>query len=798
MSETLLAILFVTSSSKGTNLVFHWPPFPSLSSRLARPKPQPELDIENVWLAATNKDPETVKKGVVDIDEWEYEWKRPSTVQTRSRSRSFANPQGRSRPTSRRASPSKDGDISHQSISLEEAEYSNLLGYSAEFLAGILSPTDNICHQKFDLVVDDLAFIGHPVCADTDGSWKFKEDTFPDRSRRGRGSRAGSGRDTDTAHISPITAEFPKAILDRQSGLQTFHLVLVLDVPDPSSSASGNLFKYFHVLYEQIAFTVTAMLYQEQVLHRYVDSECDVLIRLREIAMNKGTSFSEFVGQALDDSSLARAIKALHDSIKSNTIARLVINNVGIEVQLPPQLDKLLHPEDDNPDYVEHAGPVEVSWGPELHFGWSLPGLAPWKSLLLFDLDEEHNELKRNLNQPGMTPKDQMLAEGLIQFLETVSIFDSLATVAHSLDWDLETQVYPTVRWLVYHRRAKIVDTVHRGLRTVFALPSKTERSLPDLTAEFARAFPQPVIPPLPKLFATISNPSNSATTPAATSPSYNPVSTSLQTGIQLEAPHFFATVVKSKDLIPLYQDVVIWLLRHDALVTLHLRIRLVATAKIKSRARQAMDHAAKRRANRRLSSAEDAAGLEDPEELNGTHHSRSFSRRTSGATHTLNDQFGDDKDSDALLISESSSFRQRRYSSRSNKSDLVGMVIPEEKDNYDGDSDGVDLDGDGDESESGDGATFGEIEDDLLPSIIRDPGMATPLQRKWIKAMSEGKSEEIKRRFEAVNQYFDGKRTDDEILHKADISRKQLREVLHHYEEHASPIPIFQSFRLI
>lgn len=37
------------------------------------------------------------------------------------------------------------------------------------------------------------------------------------------------------------------------------------------------------------------------------------------------------------------------------------------------------------------------------------------------------------------------------------------------------------------------------------------------------------------------------------------------------------------------------------------------------------------------------------------------------------------------------------------------------------------------------------------------------------------------------INQYFDGKKTDDEILHRAEISRKQLREVLHHYEEYVS-----------
>jgi len=38
---------------------------------------------------------------------------------------------------------------------------------------------------------------------------------------------------------------------------------------------------------------------------------------------------------------------------------------------------------------------------------------------------------------------------------------------------------------------------------------------------------------------------------------------------------------------------------------------------------------------------------------------------------------------------------------------------------------------------------------------------------------------------FSSINQYFDGKRSDDEILYCADISRRQLREVLHHYDDY-------------
>lgn len=42
----------------------------------------------------------------------------------------------------------------------------------------------------------------------------------------------------------------------------------------------------------------------------------------------------------------------------------------------------------------------------------------------------------------------------------------------------------------------------------------------------------------------------------------------------------------------------------------------------------------------------------------------------------------------------------------------------------------------------------WGSLEDTLEPSMISDPGTASPLERKWLAAMSEGKDEYIARRF--------------------------------------------------
>jgi hypothetical protein len=66
------------------------------------------------------------------------------------------------------------------------------------------------------------------------------------------------------------------------SWLETFHVAVVHEVPDTSSQASGNIGRYFDVIYQQVAFTLTAVLFQEQVLSNFVEKECDVLSALKD------------------------------------------------------------------------------------------------------------------------------------------------------------------------------------------------------------------------------------------------------------------------------------------------------------------------------------------------------------------------------------------------------------------------------------------------------------------------------------------------------------------------------------
>ncbi|KAJ7127112.1 nitrogen permease regulator of amino acid transport activity 3-domain-containing protein [Mycena epipterygia] len=733
MAETLLAILLVTTSAKGSSIVYRWPPSPVASPRFSRAKPDvalSSLHLDNPWRASHPSDaPPPLNGSSVFQNDPDREWKRPSALRDRSMSFSSSG----SHPSSGRNSPSKDGSYMLENHSIKD-EYDHLFGYSSEFLANLLCPQRSMCHQKFELLVDDLAFIGHPVSAEEDGAWRFKPEKLKlnDRGRESRNRRSSQTERTSSASpVRPASSE--KTLATPSFWLQRFHFVMVLDVPDPSSSASGNITKYFDIIYEQIAFPIAAVLFQEQVLSNFVEEECDILGSLKDSCSAKGDEFSSYMAQALDASSIGPAMKTLYEALKSASVAYITIHDLPLELQLPPYLDVLLHSEEENEtDFLSPADDDEYQvWGQEMSFGYRLPSLTAWKSLLLLDDGPEGIDPYANLRRSLIGTGDRSLVEGLIRFLEIASVTLSLADMASLLDWDLETQVFPTVRWLVHHRRAKVVDIVHAGLKTVFTLPAQFDSPLTQLTAEFNTQFAGSGVPSLPQLLSAISTSSS-----------------------KQSDTHFFASVVQKKEAIPLYHDVVLWMLKRDMLITLHLRIRIVATVRLKERVKFAKGRSRDKKGGRKG-------------------HSK------------LRNQLDTDVDRSPpgvawLSLSPKSARRYSRQPSvgGSRNSRLSELILQDDSDDNDSKR------GDDDEPESQD-EIDNQSDDENEASMINDPGRATTLQRRWLSAMSDGKDPHIARRFEQINQYFDGKKTDDEILYRAEMSRRELREILHQYDDY-------------
>jgi hypothetical protein len=64
--------------------------------------------------------------------------------------------------------------------------------------------------------------------------------------------------------------------------LKSFHLVLVLDRPDPSSIASTDLDRYIDAYYTQFAFKLTAAMLYEQGRSNFIAQESHSLLALRD------------------------------------------------------------------------------------------------------------------------------------------------------------------------------------------------------------------------------------------------------------------------------------------------------------------------------------------------------------------------------------------------------------------------------------------------------------------------------------------------------------------------------------
>lgn len=116
-------------------------------------------------------------------------------------------------------------------------------------------------------------------------------------------------------------------------------------------------------------------------------------------------------------------MRTLYEAIKSSSVAYITINYLPLELQLPPHLDTLLLSQDDHQtNFIDpFDDDVTLNWGQDMSLGWKLPTVAPWKTLLLLDVDNDmdpHQILKGSYDMP----EDKNLVEGLIRFLGTASV----------------------------------------------------------------------------------------------------------------------------------------------------------------------------------------------------------------------------------------------------------------------------------------------------------------------------------------------------------------------------------------
>lgn len=379
-SANLVAILFVSSlDSAPPTIVFRYPPSPHSSTRLSRPVYRKRTPQQHAVLptgrGGRNKNkiiPVPVTETTISQSAyWTYSKNREAYDSDDSLDEDYRSaiwkplheqadsgedyrPQGRKRqaPTHPRSAGSTGGangvggsssatgvagassgiktavgktDSSSSNGSYNQQDYDTLLGYDMIFLSNLLAPQRSVCNRRFELSVDDLTFLGHPIRADKDGKWVMPDDEddsgvgdAPQEEERGRSTgrankmftsgppidlevvREGIVAATPTAatptdgQLSRDTdslASEPDKTFESDSGnsgppLQLFNLVLVIDKPDPAvNDELPNL--AYDTLYREVILPWTAAAFLEQVRTGWIAQESKKLVSVRDHALEK-------------------------------------------------------------------------------------------------------------------------------------------------------------------------------------------------------------------------------------------------------------------------------------------------------------------------------------------------------------------------------------------------------------------------------------------------------------------------------------------------------------------------------
>ncbi len=334
-----------------------------------------------------------------------------------------------------------------------------------------------------EMIIDDLALVGHPVSLIDDRRGDEQE------SRGRQVPRQSQAESQESAAKQKNSSPSNK--------LNQFHFVLVLDRPDPSANNPlTDLNSYIQFFYDNVVFKMTAALYAEEKRTGYVAEEAQKLIDLRERCIDDGQSLSAYNTQCLGISSLARSIRDIYTSLCYSSDAFVTINDhVEVHLQLPPILRSgadLLNISDVHTD-IDPIDPVFLSGGgfaglgkdadflskcmslePEdlIYEEWTRttgPYLLPWKTLLLaedsvppqnFMAEEGDESQSAFVHERTASAHDgvgvEPWAKKFTSLLQpTLAGIPTFAEIADLLEWDLYEDVYPMVRHLLYYRKAR-------------------------------------------------------------------------------------------------------------------------------------------------------------------------------------------------------------------------------------------------------------------------------------------------------------------------------------------------------
>lgn len=625
----LVAIVLIARSRAGPRFVFHYPPKPLTDNPLRTPAKSRRTSRSRSRQSSKGNDSTSSDDSHSSSDEDENDSQSQSHIQTSHVAGSNVSTRRSSnfgiddlsissttggenhRPGSITSSKShlrkrgahsdaeydsgagsdRQEDRSRGAESPNRVPFESILGLPVDVWEKLLSPSRSWHKRRFELGINDLAFVGWPVFVREDGSWMKKKRKKKRKQRAeweggefGHNETAGDSQDdgaemiaASTETLSPHSTVPPKP--QRASVGSNRSLKLPSDSLDPDDKDMMTMFNVVFVLdpplleysmrvreiYDNIIKKFTKALKWEQARTNYVWKESQHILHIKEKAKEKsmpptlkvcqlkltivsvGTSLNNLYSDLVNQSSLARAICTLFTSISASKISSLTLNpDVSISLQIPPLTSTPYLPGQNDQAYpglwlttADSISPVDEPM--------TDPNITPHqvlaKNFALLLLDNEASIIK-DVEAAGGT-----LAAPLVHYIRCSNPTKSFIQTSQSSGIPL-----PTIQFLashlVYWRRARAIPPLHQR-DTYFVSPNCDLSKLEVASAAYKLAFP--TLPSLPKMLSALSG-----------------------------TPRPYGNFIPSKDHKATYFAILAWLLRGGWVTQLRSFARVKVTPEVK------------------------------------------------------------------------------------------------------------------------------------------------------------------------------------------------------------------------
>lgn len=404
------------------------------------------------------------------------------------------------------------------------ASWESLFGLRTYVWEKLLSPAESFRKRKFEVGINDLAFVGWPVFVKPDGTWRSSRSKKK-KNREHSDSQTEGQSSMKSLPISGLAEELHAMKEEKSSAtkddMTMFNVVFVLNPP----ALEYNL--RLKDQYDNVVKKFGKGLKAEQARAGYVWEEVQIIMRIKERARASRCSIHELYAELHAKSSLVRAVASIYENISESRIASFKLTpETTMSLQIPPITSTPYLPSATQPpcpglwltsvETLEGRGANMTD--PE---GMDRPAILAKHFALLLLVDE--NKILKDID---MTTT---FGPRLAHYVRVTKPNKSFVQISAMSGIPLsDIQVF--AGHLVYWRRARAIPPLNQQ-DTYIVSPNADLRQLATASAAYQATFP--TMPTLTKMLSLLSG-----------------------------TPRPYSTLIPSRDHKEIYYSILAWLMR--------------------------------------------------------------------------------------------------------------------------------------------------------------------------------------------------------------------------------------------